>query len=64
MEVLFILYGYLLFGLCFALYFVFFKLKKIDPAAEVVSLFFNLLILGGCILLWPILLPKKQISHT
>jgi hypothetical protein len=51
MQVLFVFYGYLLFGLCFALYFVFFKLKKIDPAAAVVSLFFNLLILGGCILL-------------
>jgi hypothetical protein len=64
MILLLIIYGYLLFGLCFAIYFVFYKLKKIDSAAAKVSLFFNLLILGGCILLWPVLLTKKQISHT
>jgi lipid-A-disaccharide synthase-like uncharacterized protein len=64
MEVLFFIYGYLLFGLCFAVYFVFVRHKKIDSAAREVSLFFKLLILGGCLLLWPILLTKKEITHT
>ncbi len=62
MGVIFVIYFYLLVGFIYALYFVNHKIKKIDTAAIQPTFLFKLLILGGCILLWPILINKKK--HT
>jgi hypothetical protein len=63
MLVVYFLYAYLLFGLLHAFYFVFFKIKKIDSSAAHTSVFFKLLIFGGALFLWPLLITKKKISH-
>lgn len=59
MVIIYILYAYLLIGLLFALYFVFYKIQKIDEAAHHTPLLFKLLILQGCIVLWPLLITQK-----
>lgn len=58
-----IFYGYLLLGLGFAIYFLSYKLLKIDSNARGTSLGFRLLILPGVILLWPLLIFKKKVTH-
>jgi hypothetical protein len=49
---------YLLCGLAFALPFVFFGVKKIDPHATHGSWGFRLLIIPGTMALWPLLLRR------
>ncbi len=58
-----IIYGYLLLGLGFAVFFLAYKLSKIDANARGTSLGFRLLILPGVILLWPLLIFKKKVIH-
>ena len=64
MEIILFIYSYLFLGLLYAFYFVFFKVRRIDKSAMHTSLFFKMLIFCGCVLLWPILITKKQILHT
>lgn len=49
---------YLLAGVVFALAFVNFGVGRIDPAARGTSIAFRLLILPGCVALWPLLAVK------
>jgi hypothetical protein len=63
MPFLYFISGYLIFGLGFAVYFLAYKLVKIDSNAIGTSLGFRLLILPGAILLWPILIFKKKVVH-
>ena len=63
MNIIYFLYLYLLLGCIYSFYFVFFRLQKIDSSAKHTSLFFKSIIFGGCILLWPVLIFKKNISH-
>jgi hypothetical protein len=50
--------GYLLVGLLFALAFVTVGVSRFDPAARGTSVAFRLLILSGCVTLWPLLAAK------
>jgi hypothetical protein len=63
MAIIYFLYFYLAAGFLFALYFIFFRLPHIDANAKQTSVGFKLLILPGCILLWPLLITKKEIKH-
>lgn len=63
MNFIAILNAYLSLGIIFAIYFVFYKIRKIDTSADRTTLLFKLLIFGGCVLLWPWLINKKNISH-
>lgn len=47
--------GYLLAGLLFGLAFVTVGVSRLDPAARGTSPAFRLLILPGCVALWPVL---------
>jgi hypothetical protein len=58
-----ILFGYLIGGFAFAIYFLCYKLMKIDSNANGTSWTFRLMILPGVILLWPILILKKKVIH-
>lgn len=58
MILVYSIYLYLLSGIIPALWFVFRKIQHLDHSAEKTSLGFKLIILPGCILLWPILLLK------
>ena len=49
---------YLLVGLLFAIVFVFFGAKKVDPPAGETGFFFKLLILPGSMVFWPHLLRR------
>jgi len=64
MGIIYVIYLYLFLGFVFAIYFVNFKIKKIDIAAAKTTFFFKLLIFGGCILLWPAMITKNNIPHT
>lgn len=63
MIIIYFLYLYLFIAFLFAIYFVFYKVQKIDESALHTSLLFKLLIFGGSVLLWPFLIAKKHISH-
>jgi hypothetical protein len=63
MTLIYFLYSYLAVGLLFALYFIFVRLPQIDANAKQTSIRFKLMILPGCILLWPLLINKKEIKH-
>ncbi len=49
---------YTVLGILFAVVFVFFGVPRIDPAARAGSAGFRLLILPGCVALWPILAKR------
>lgn len=49
---------YTVLGILFAVVFVFFGAPRIDPAAREGSAGFRLLILPGCVALWPILAKR------
>jgi len=63
MTLVIFFYAYIVIGFLFALFFVFVRLPRIDPNAKGTSLGFKLLIIPGCILLWPLLVGKKNIKH-
>jgi hypothetical protein len=63
MGIIFMIYIYIIIGFIYAFYFVNIKIKKIDTSAAHTSFFFKLLIFGGSVLLWPVLINKKNISH-
>jgi len=50
--------GYLVAGSLFALVFILFGVQKVDPTAHGSTAGFRIIIIPGCILLWPILLRK------
>lgn len=59
----FVLFGfgaYLVIGLLFGIYFVWYGATRIDPNAEHGPLAFRLLILPGSIALWPLLLGRLR----
>lgn len=58
MTAVYILYGYCAVGFVFALWFSFFKLRKIDEAAKGSTVWFRLIIMPASILLWPIVCKK------
>jgi hypothetical protein len=55
---LFVAGGYLIVGLLFGLAFVTVGVTRIDPAARRTTAWFRLLILPGCVALWPVLAVK------
>ncbi|HVU94433.1 MAG TPA: hypothetical protein VHE34_04380 [Puia sp.] len=55
--------GYLAAGTLFALVFVLFGVQKVDPTAHGATAGFRIIIIPGCILLWPILLRKWLNTH-
>ena len=63
MVLVYFFYAYIALGFLFALFFVFVRLGRIDPNAKGTSVGFKLLIIPGCILLWPLLVGKKNIKH-
>jgi len=63
MAFVYLFYAYIAVGILFALFFVFVRLRRIDPNAKETSLGFKLLIIPGCILLWPLLVGKRNIKH-
>lgn len=50
--------GYLSAGSIFGVVFLLFRLKRIDPAAAGVSIWFRLLIYPGLVAIWPVLLSR------
>ena len=63
MGIVYLLYAYFAIGFLFAIWFSFFKVKKIDEGAAATSVWFKLIIMPASILLWPLvckkLFPKK-----
>lgn len=58
-----IIYTYLFLGSLFAIYFSFYKIRKVDSAAVHAPIGFKLIILPGLILLWPLIIKIKKIEH-
>lgn len=59
MELVLSLVGiYLAIGVLFALGFVLFGVKRIDPSAEKGTWGFRVLIFPGCVALWPVLIGR------
>ncbi len=50
---MYILYGYGIVGIVFAVWFSFFKVSRIDEAATGTSVWFKLIIIPAALLLWP-----------
>ena len=50
--------GYGALGLLFSLFFVLFGVQSIDPAARGAGIGFRLIVVPGCVLLWPLLLVR------
>lgn len=45
-------------GLLFAVFFVFFGVARVDPEAGEMPVAVRLLILPGCVIMWPLMLSK------
>lgn len=56
-------YGYVLTGMIYAMYFVFWRLMQIDENAKQTSVFFKIIILPGIVLLWPFFLFKFNLNR-
>ena len=56
--VFYVIMGYLIAGILFSIYFLIRGIAKIDVATTDSGWKFKLIILPGCILLWPVLLTK------
>jgi hypothetical protein len=52
------LIGYGAIGLLFSLFFVLLGVQSIDPAARGAGIGFRLIVVPGCVLLWPLLLTR------
>jgi uncharacterized membrane protein len=59
MLIIHIFYAYLVIGFLFAIWFTF--LKK-NHSAEKVPIGFKLIIIPGCLILWPIVIIKTYVS--
>lgn len=62
MLILYIIAAYILIGLVFTLLFLIRWIDKVDEAATETSWGFKLIILPGCIVLWPMMLRKTLIA--
>ena len=49
---------YFIIGIAIAIWFVFYKITRVDTAAKDTSFWFKVLLLPACVLLWPIVLYK------
>jgi len=58
MIILYMILLYLMLGVAFAVYFVTIAINSVDPSAKGTSWGFKIIILPGCILLWPVILKK------
>ncbi len=55
---MYLFYFYLIVGATMAIWFCFFKVKKIDSATVGAGFWFNLIIMPGVILLWPLVIYR------
>ncbi len=58
MLFIYLLFVYFIIGIAIAIWFVFYKIKRIDVAAKGTSFWFKVILLPASILLWPIVLYK------
>jgi len=58
MLFIYLVYVYFIIGIAFAIWFVFYKISRIDAAAKGTSFWFKVLLLPASVLLWPIVLYK------
>lgn len=63
MILIYVLYGYLLLGILYSVYFVGWRIRKIDDAALHASLFFSVLVFWGVVVFWPFFIGKNKIRH-
>lgn len=61
---MYVFYLYFLTGTAIAIWFCFFKITKIDVAANGASFWFKLMIVPGTMLLWPFVLHKLSSAKT
>ena|ERR1051325_4733802 len=59
MLIIYLAEGYLLLGFVYAVYFVFWRVQRIDAGAEGAGWGFRLLLIPGSTVLWPYLMLKK-----
>ena len=57
-AVSFLIIGYTIFGVVFAIYFVSSGVNRVDSSAKGSTMGFRLIILPGAVLLWPLLLGR------
>lgn len=57
---LYITYSYIVCGILYTGYFLLARLEKLDPDAGGAPWTFRLMIIPGCIILWPVLLTFKK----
>jgi hypothetical protein len=58
MLFIYLLYVYFIIGIAIAIWFVFYKITRVDAAAKGTSFWFKVLLLPASVLLWPIVLYK------
>jgi hypothetical protein len=63
MIIVTIIEGYITIGILFAIFFVFFKIKKVDDSSIHAPIFFKVLIFPGLALMWPFIIGKNKIEH-
>lgn len=63
MMLIYLLYVYFIIGIAIAIWFIFYKITRVDAAAKGTSFWFKLLLLPASVLLWPIILYKLNISN-
>ncbi len=63
MAAVYILYGYCIAGIVFAVWFSFFKVAKVDEVATGSSVWFKLIIIPATILLWPLVLVRLNFKN-
>ncbi len=61
--IIYILYFYLITGLFYAIYFIFWRMIHIDENSRQTSIFFKLIILPGVVLLWSFLFVRYNIRN-